>query len=477
MDENCDVVVIGAGLAGLAAARRLHEAGLEVLVVEARDRVGGRTLSAVEDDGRLVEYGGQWVGPTQDAVLGLIDELGLETFVQYAEGDNLQGCADQLLRYHGAMPTGDPVQAADLMEAMVQLTNLAMEIDPAAPWAHPNAAALDAVTVETWILGQPYSDGAKNWLRALTRALFPAEPGEISLLHALFYVRCGNGLEKMIGTINSAQERRITRGSQRLSEGLAAMLGDRVRLECPVSRIDHTSEGVVVHHDRGTVRARRAVVAIPPTLAGRIRYSPPMPGVRDQLTQRSFMGSAIKISLVYPTPFWRDAGLSGHMVADRGLVQLTFDQTHPDRDEGVLVAFIDSAAARIASRLSPEERRARTLDDLAHFFGEQARHPIALYEKAWLDDEWSRGCYVGVMSPGTWSTLGEALRTPVGPIHWAGTETATVWNGYMDGALHSGYDAADAILAEFVRADSTTGEVVLAGQVTGGAADTAGVTP
>jgi monoamine oxidase len=451
-EQMAEVVVVGAGLAGLSAARRLHESGVDVVVLEARDRVGGRTLSVVEDDGRLVEYGGQWVGPTQDHVLALIAELGLDTFVQYAEGDNLQVSDGALLRYHGAIPTGDPVQAADLMDAMVELTSMAMEIDPQRPWTHERAGELDSVTVATWISAQPYCDGAKGWLRAMTRALFPAEPGEISLLHALFYIRSGGGLEKMIGTINSAQERRVTHGSQRLSERLAGTLGDRVRLGCPVSRIDHDSAGVVVHHDGGVVRARRAIVAIPPTLAGRIRYSPAMPGFRDQLTQRSFMGSAIKVTLVYDRPFWRDAGLSGHMVADSGLVQLTFDQTHPLRDEGVLVAFIDSAAARKAVRMTADERRATALDDLSRVFGEQARHPIAYYEKAWLDDEWSRGCYVGIMSPGTWSTLGEALTEPVGPIHWAGTETASVWNGYMDGAIRSGEDAATAVAADLAAA-------------------------
>jgi monoamine oxidase len=445
--QQCDVVVIGAGLAGLSAARRLHAADVDVIVVEARDRVGGRTLSVVEDGGRLVEYGGQWVGPTQDRVLALIDELGLETFPQFTDGDNVQLTGGALLRYQGAIPTGDPVQAADLMDAMVELTSLAMTVDPERPWAHERAAELDGVTVETWIAASAYCQGAKGWLRALTRALFPAEPGEISLLHALFYIRAGGGLEKMIGTINSGQERRLTLGSQRLSEGLAALLGDRVRLQCPVTRIDHSAAGVVVHHDQGAVRARRAIVAIPPALAGRIRYSPAMPGLRDQLTQRSFMGSAMKITAVYDTPFWRASGLSGHMTADSGLVQLTFDQTHPLRDEGVLVAFIDSAAARVAARLTPQQRRLAALDDLATVFGERARTPNAYYEKSWLDEEWSRGCYVGVMAPGTWSTLGPELREPVGPIHWAGTETASVWNGYMDGAIRSGEEAASAVLA------------------------------
>jgi monoamine oxidase len=446
--EQCDVVVIGAGLAGLSAARRLQEAGLDVVVLEARDRVGGRTLSATEDGGRLVEYGGQWVGPTQDHVLALIDELGLETFTQFSDGDNLQISGDAQLRYHGAIPTGDPVQAADLMDAMVELTTQAMTVDPERPWAHERAAELDSLTVETWIASTPYCDGAKRWLRTLTRALFPAEPGEISLLHALFYIRSGGGLEKMIGTINSAQERRVTRGSQRLSEGLAGLLGDRVRLRCPVTGIDHDADGVVVHHDQGSVRARRAIVAVPPPLAGRIRYRPAMPGLRDLLTQRMFMGSALKVTAVYETPFWRAAGLSGHMTSDSGLVQLSFDQTHPLREEGVLVAFIDSAAARTALRLTPEQRRAAALDELARAFGEPARHPVAYYEKSWLDEEWSRGCYAAIMTPGTWSTLGQALREPVGPIHWAGTETAAVWAGYMDGAIRSGEDAAAAVLAE-----------------------------
>jgi monoamine oxidase len=458
-EQQCDVAVIGAGLAGLSAARRLHEASVDVIVMEARDRVGGRTLSVVEDSGRVVEYGGQWVGPTQDRVLALIDEFGLATFPQFTDGDNMQVTSSAQLRYQGAIPTGDPVQAADLMDAMVELTTQAMEVDPEQPWAHERAAELDGVTVETWIASAPYCLGAKRWLRTLTRALFPAEPGEISLLHALFYIRAGGGLEKMIGTINSAQERRLTRGSQRLSEILAGLLGDRVRLQCPVTRIDHDADGVVVHHDQGTIRARRAIVAIPPALAGRIRYSPAMPGLRDQLTQRSFMGSAIKITVVYDTPFWRESGLSGHMTADAGLVQLTFDQTHPLRDEGVLVGFIDSAAARTAARLTAEQRRIAALDDLARVFGEAARRPVAYYEKSWLDDEWSRGCYVGIMAPGTWSTLGQALRDPVGPIHWAGTETATVWNGYMDGAIRSGEDAASTVLAELGSLRVITGPV------------------
>ena len=445
--------MVGAGLAGLAAARALAVAGADVVVLEARDRVGGRTHSVREDGGRLIEYGGQWVGPTQDRVLGLIGEFGLEIFPQYADGDNIQFSGGQLLRYGGAIPTGDPVQAADLIDAMVELTTRAMELDPAAPWQHPLAQALDSMTLESWVSGQPYCDGAKEWIRLLSRALFPAEPGEISVLHALFYLRSGGGPERMVGIAGSAQQTRIAGGAQLIAVRLAEALGNRVRLGCPVYRIDQPpGQAAVVHHDGGTVRARRVIAAIPPALAGRIRYSPALPGVRDQLTQRSFMGAVIKVHAWYDRPFWREHGLSGHVTADDGLVRLTFDQSHPAGAEGSIVGFIDAGHAFTASRLTPSERRAAVIEDLARVFGDQARHPVAYFERSWLDEEWSRGCYTGMMTPGTWTALGPALREPAGLIHWAGTETAVIWNGYMDGAIRSGEDAAATVL-EALRSD------------------------
>lgn len=455
VNESAEVVVIGAGLAGLTAARNLRLNGVSVVLLEARDRVGGRTHSVVEQGEVLVEHGGQWVGPTQDRVLSLIDELGLETFTQYSAGENLQISQGRALRYHGSIPTGDPIQAADLVDAMVELTNKAMEIDPAAPWAHPAASILDSMTVETWIASQPYCDGAKDWIRTLCRALFPAEPGEISLLHALFYFRSGGGVEKMIGTINSAQETRIALGAQEISNRLAAQIGDSLRLNSPVSRIVHNESGAVVHHEHGSISAQRVIVAIPLVLAGRIRYSPPMSGIRDQLTQRSFMGSVLKVHVVYPTPFWRETGLSGHATSDTGKVQITFDQSHPSRPEGILVGFMDSHLGRVATQLTYEERRAEVISDLVKIFGEQAANPTSYYEKAWIDEEYSRGAYVGMMTPGTWSTLGPLLREPVGVIHWAGTETAIIWNGYMDGAIRSGEDAAAQVVSTLSQVKET----------------------
>jgi len=441
-------VVVGAGLSGLAAARALVDAGMDVVVLEARDRVGGRTLSVREEPGVVIDHGGQWVGPTQDRVLAWIDDLDIETFTTYADGENLQLSAGEISRYVGAVPTADPVVAADLVDAMVTLTMTAMSLDPAAPWEHPQAELLDGTTVESWIAAQPWAEAAKEWLRLVCRAVFPAEPREISLLHALFYVRSAGSLEKLLGTVNAAQETRFVGGAQQLSERMAEPIRDRIRLGQRVVRIDHGPDSVVVHTDTGTVTGRRVVVTLPPTLAGRLRYAPPLSGLRDQLTQRSWMGSVIKVHAVYDEPFWRRDGLSGQVTADTGPVRIPFDNSPHDGSHGVLVGFLEADDARAASRLDAESRRASVLDCLASYFGETARHPLAYYEKSWMEEEFTRGCYVGIMAPGTWYSYGRELRAPIGAIHWAGTETAVVWNGYMDGAIRSGEDAAAAIVDE-----------------------------
>ena len=281
---------------------------------------------------------------------------------------------------------------------------------------------------------QPYCDGAKEWLRLFSRAVFPAEPGEISMLHALFYLRSGGGLEKMIGTVNSAQEPRISRGSQQLSLRLAELLGDRVRLGCPVpgSTIAPTPSPCTTTAALST--ARRVIAAIPPVLAGRVRYSPPMPGVRDQLTQRSFMGAIIKVHVVYERPFWREDGLSGHATTDTGYCRSPSTRATPAgrRHDRRLHRLPTTPRPR---RSSPRRNDGRGDRGPRPDLRQAGAYPIAYYERSWIEEEWSRGCYAGMLSPGTWSTLGHALREPVGPIHWAGTETAVIWNGYMDGAI------------------------------------------
>jgi monoamine oxidase len=173
------------------------------------------------------------------------------------------------------------------------------------------------------------------------------------------------------------------------------------------------------------------------------------------------MGACIKCMAFYEEPFWRAAGLSGSAVSDPGPLSIIFDNSPPDGSPGIVVGFLEGHWARELGRAGPEERRAAVLENLARLFGPQAAGPERYMERNWTDEEWSRGCYVGYTGPGVLTAYGPALRAPIGPVHWAGTETATVWNGYMDGAIQSGERAALEVLAAL--APATAPERVEAG--------------
>ena len=199
--------------------------------------------------------------------------------------------------------------------------------------------------------------------------------------------------------------------------------------------------------DGATVRARRVVVALPPPLAARIVFDPPLPGYRDQLTQRTPMGTVVKAMAVYEEPFWRADGLTGQATTDVGAVRLTFDNSPPGGSPGVLLGFVEGARAREFGLLAPEERRRTVVETFVRLFGPRAAKPDRYVERLWAEEEYSRGCYGAHMPTGAWVAYGPALRAPVGPIHWAGSETALIWNGYMDGAVRSGETAAREVSA------------------------------
>ncbi len=440
--REAQVIVVGAGLAGLTAARRLTEAGVSVLVVEARERVGGRTYTRPASDGTLLDLGGQWIGPTQQRMLALAEELGAATFKTYDTGNNVQYSGGQRQTYSGPIPTTDPLASADVIEAMLSLNMMAREVPLEAPWQAASAAEWDAQTVETWLQANVASEGARNLLELGVQAVFSAEPHDLSLLHFLFYVHSAGGLMDLLGVTAGAQERRFHQGAQYVSLKLAERLGARVLLNTPVHTIAQDYSSVRVIADTLEVRAERVIVAIPPTLAGRLRYRPALPGYRDQYTQRIPMGTVIKVQCLYPTPFWRAAGLTGQASSDSGAVRITFDNTPERGAPGVLLGFIEGDDGRAWGRRSQEERRAAVLECLVRYFGAEAGEPLDYVEQSWAEEEYSRGCYAGYMPPGVWTAYGEAVRAPIGRIHWAGTETATIWNGYMEGAVQSGERAA-----------------------------------
>lgn len=446
-ERKADVVVVGAGLAGLTAARKLHAAGADVLVVEARDRVGGRTHTIQAHDGTPIDVGGQWIGPGQDRLAALAAELDAKTFLTYDTGNNIEYYNAEPSVYSGALPMGDLEATMEIVERMLNLSMMAQEVPLEAPWSAPQANSWDAQTVATWIKQQITSPRAKALMELAVRSIFCVEPHELSLLHFLFYIHSAGNLNALISVTGGAQESRFHEGAQSISNKMTAALGGRVILNTPIHSVIQENGHVRVVADALAVTAKRAILAIPPVLAGRLRYQPGMPALRDHLTQRMPMGTVFKIQCLYPTPFWRDKGLSGQVTNNDGIVSITFDNSPASGTPGVLLGFVEGEAARIWGERDASERRHAALYCLAGYFGEQAAHPTEYIEKYWATEEYSRGCYSGTMPPGVWTSFGKALREPVGRVHWAGTETATVWNGYMDGAVQSGERAAAEVLA------------------------------
>ncbi|HEY7019561.1 MAG TPA: flavin monoamine oxidase family protein [Ktedonobacterales bacterium] len=456
-DRRADVVIAGAGLSGLMAARTLLAAGVEPLVLEARDRVGGRTWTRSASDGTPLDLGGQWIGPTQRRVLALAEELGVQTFKTYDTGKNIEYRRGERVTYSGAIPTHDPAVSADAVEAMLTLNMMATQVLLDAPWTAPHALEWDSQTFDTWIRANARSDEARELMELVIQAVFSVEARDVSLLHVLFYIHSASNLMDLVAVTGGAQESRCVGGTQQLSEKMAAALGERVILNAPVHTITQDEQSVRVEAEGVTVSAERVILALPPTLAGRLRYRPALPGYRDQFTQRVPMGTVIKAQCLYETPFWRNEGLTGQVTSDTGAVRITFDNTPATGSPGILLGFIEGEEGRRWGRRSLEKRRAQVLNCLARYFGEQARVPNEYVEMSWAEEEYSRGCYAGFLPPGVLTSYGEALRAPIGRLHWAGTETATEWNGYMDGALQAGERAAREILAALGRPAAVSG--------------------
>jgi monoamine oxidase len=457
--RSADVIVVGAGLAGLTAAREVVRGGRSVLVLEARDRVGGRVLSHTLQDGSYSELGGMYTGPTQDHIQALAKDVGVGFYPAYNTGNNVfVGGDGRREEFPSDSPLGtapaDPVVAPDIVLAVAQLDKMAEGFPVDAPWTSPHAEEWDRQTLDTWL--REHTSGSDEFMAvtsAATEAIFGCEPRELSLLYTVFYLAASGNeqnqgtFERNFNTKDGAQEKRFAGGAHLVPQRVAAQLGSRVLLNAPARRIEQSGAGVTVHSDGFVVNGRRAIVAIPPVLASRIVYAPALPPLRDQLTQHMPQGSLMKFEAVYPTPFWRQHGLTGQVVSENGPVKVTFDVSPESGSPGIMMGFIGGHEARVWEQRSAADRRDAVLQQFAHFFGDQALSPREVVEFNWSTEVWNRGCPVAVLGPGTLVDFGAALREPVDRIHWAGTETSTYWNGYMDGAVRSGRRAAAEVLA------------------------------
>ncbi len=441
-----DVVVVGAGLAGLSTARRLVAGGASVAVLEARDRVGGRTLSRSVGNA-VFDLGAQYIGFGHERLRALAREFELRTAPTPFKGRKWLDLGSGPRSYGGAIPALPVLSLLNLQLVLSRLERLRKQVPAAAPWSAARATELDAHTAESWWNRFAFGAEARAMLRHVTRMSFGAEADEMSLLSLLHYLSSHGGLDFLTAFEDGSQQDYFVEGSQPVALRLAAELGERVCLSAPVRRIAQSSDGVVVASDAGEIRARFAAMAIPPLLAGRIEYAPALPAARSHLTRAFPMGAAIKCIVLYERRFWTEAGFSGEIINVRGPVGYSIDGTKLDGAQPALVGFIEGAPARAWSGRPVEERRRAVLQDFTHFFGAEAEKAVDYLEQDWTAEPFTGGCSAGFTMPGALSHSGPALREPVGRIHWAGSETATEFFGSMEGALESGERASRELLA------------------------------
>ncbi|CAJ1578816.1 flavin monoamine oxidase family protein [[Mycobacterium] wendilense] len=450
MAHEADVVVVGAGLSGLIAARTLLAAGLRPLILEADNRVGGRILTEEALPGLPVDIGAQWIGDTHHRMFALAEELGVPTFPQYDDGETSYELDGSGVLRENAFHARFSGELAELERVLRRLDEMAAEVPPAAPWLAPRAADWDAVTAGAWYDEQGLSPVARTLLEICTVGILAVPTVEVSLLHLLFTIQtCGVTAELFAESEGGAQTTRFVGGTGEIPRRLAALIAEHIVLDAPVQLIGHGRDRVTVHCRGGLIaRARRVIVAISPTLAGRIMYDPPLPGRRDQLTQRLPNGSAMKAFFVYDEPFWRADGLNGQIISDVGPARMSNDSGVPGDAHGVILLFLEGEQARVCSQLPEEQRRAALTAELVRHLGPRAARPEAYVDGEWSERQWTRGCYNANCGPLVWTAYGSALAAPIGVIHWASTDTATRWSAYMEGAVDAGERAANAVIAE-----------------------------
>jgi len=439
---DADVVVVGAGLSGLQAARVLSDRGLRVVVLEARDAVGGRTKT-VELNGHRFDVGGQWTGPGQPRMTALIEELGLQTTPTHSDGKRVLDLRGNVSTYTGTIPKINPWVLIVAQLSIWRIDRLCTQVPMDNPWECARAEEWDSMTALDWARRHVRNRSVIAMINAAVRVIFGSDMGELSFLHFLFYLNSGGGLTKLIESHDGNQDRWVVGGAQQLCTRMAETAGE-VHTGAPVRIIRHDETSATLVTDERQWTARRVVVTVPMPLADRIRYEPPLPTARDQLTQRVGMGATIKVLALYDEAFWRDQGYSGESVCSDGPVTVTFDDTSPS-GQPCLLTFVTGAPARGWAERPEEERRAFVLGALARYFGERALQPTHSLEADWATEPFIQGAPIATFPPGALSVFGEALREPIGCIHWAGTETARESTGFMEGALESGDRVADEV--------------------------------
>lgn len=441
-----DCAIIGAGLAGLVAARHLTDRGLSVTVLEARDRVGGRVENKTLNDGSYVELGGQWIGPGFDSLLDIIEELGLETIGLPAEGNLVVRLRGQALAVPSLEeePALTPFEVSDLGQGLLRLRRLGERLRTDAAWRKANAAWLNQ-DLRRWITTNLRTQGAQRRFSEVYEAAFGPMPKACTLIEGLHQVNSGPDLETMLASNGGLHQKRVEGGMATVAEALAARLGDAVRLNAEVVKVEHGQIAQLTLADGEVVEAKQVISTLPPRLAMALEHEPALPSWRAEAAEKVAPGNVIKAFLIYDKPFWRELGLSGQSSADEGAVRVTFDTTADGAAKGHLMGFFEGADADSLSRRSVTLRERAFTDSVVRSFGEEGARPVAYLERDWASEKFTGGCHGAHFAPGVWTTNGPVLAAPEGVLHWAGAEYANRFNGYLEGAVRSGREVAAAV--------------------------------
>lgn len=446
---DVDYCVIGAGFAGLVAALRIKQAGRSVALVEARDRVGGRTFTEVLPDGTWVDRGGAWIGPGQDRIYALMKDFGVAEYKQYADGDAMMIVDGTTHRYHGTIPWSmSPWAIANLGAGLLEVGQMCKSIPLETPWTAKKAAQWDRVSVGHWLDTHIKSRQARDMLEMALAGTYTSAASETSLLWMLTQMASGGGPTFVISSKGGSQDARPVGGMGAIYQPIAAELADALHLSQPVRSIAQDEDGVTVRADNLTVRARRAIVAVPLAIAAQIAYEPMLSVDRNFLHQRMPGGAVIKVSVIYDEPFWRTDGLCGQSAAPGGPATLTIDACTDSGAPGIMCVITEGPAARALGCLDESARKAVIIRELVDRFGPKASSPQGYHEQNWTVERYSGGGMISHAPTGVLTEFGRALRQPCGRIHWAGTESSAIMLGWVDGAIRSGERAAAEVMFE-----------------------------
>ncbi len=446
-EHSVSVAIIGGGFSGIAAAKKLHQAGVSFLVLEARERLGGRVYTKQFEQGYYLDFGGQWIGPTQDRMYELCKEHGLTYFETYNQGKNILDLGTKLKTYRGTIPKLDLFSLLNLDWLIRKLEKLARQIDPKAPWSHPKAAEFDSQNLDHFLQANSKTKACYQVIRLGCETIFACDPHEISLLHALFYIRSGTSLECLINVKGGAQQDRIKGGMQTLVEAMAKPFLNQILFQSPVQQIHYSENGVKILGEGFSISASKVILAVPPPLLAQIEFSPALPEAKTNLLQNYPMGRVAKCFMIYDKPFWRELGYSGQSVSDNKTpFQAFYDCSPAGAEKGILMGFVVGSRADRFFAKTKAARKEEMTAVLTRYFGEKAKEALAYEEFTMTDETWSKGCYAGLMKVDAWTTFQDSYRQSIPPFYFAGTEAATRWHGYIEGAVLAGESAASEII-------------------------------